>query len=108
MDAPSPRNTSQPMRQVANAGVDATPVALDTNRVGRRLSPRRAVAAVWRHLIDASIHQTEEGTAVVLFWCSPWLCLPAPQPRSADRRDHVSDRRAEAPGPLDRAERRPL
>jgi hypothetical protein len=107
-DAPSPRNTSQPMRQVAHAGVDPTPVALDTNRVGRRLSPRRVVAAVWRHLIDASTYQTDEGMAVVVCWCSPWLCLPAPKPRSADRRDHVSDRRAEAPPPLDRAEGRRL
>jgi hypothetical protein len=96
------------MQLGADAGVDTAPAALDTNRVGRRLSPGRAVAAFWRCLIDASTYQTEEGMAVVVFWCSPWLCLPAPQPRSADRRNHVFDRRAVPPPPPDRAEGRRL
>jgi hypothetical protein len=108
MDVPPRRDTSQPTQQGVSARVVTNPAGLTTNPVGRRLSPRRAIAAVWRSLIDASTYQTEEGMAVVVCWCSPWLCLPAPKPRSADRRDHVSDRRAEAPPPLDRAEGRPL
>jgi hypothetical protein len=106
MDAASPRHTSQPVQLGANAGVETA--ALDTNSVGRRLSSRRAAAAVWRCLVDASTYQTEEGMAVVVCWCSPWLCLPAPKLRSADRRDRVSDRRAEAPPPPDRADGRRL
>jgi hypothetical protein len=108
MDVPPRRHTSQPTQQGVSARVVTTPAAMDTKSVGRRLSPRRVVAAVWRHLIDASTYQTEDGMAVVVCWCSPWICLPAPQLRTADRRDHVSDRSAEAPPPPDRAEGRRL
>jgi hypothetical protein len=74
--ASSPRHTSPPKR--LDTVVD--PAVLGTKSIGR-MSLRRALAATWRALVEASAYEAEEGVVIARGWCFPWLCFPI-TPRS--------------------------
>jgi hypothetical protein len=92
MDASSLRHTPPPMPLGAEAVADKGPAVLGTNNIGRRVSLRRVVAAIWRALVEASACETEEGVVIARGWCFPWLCFPITPPSPSEGRRRTWNR----------------
>jgi hypothetical protein len=76
----APRHTPPPMR--LDTVADKAPAVLGTKSSGGRISLRRAVAATWRALVEASAFEVEERRVIARGWCFPWWCFPVAPPSS--------------------------